>query len=108
MLGADIRRSVLSRNCVINSGAVIEECIIGQGVDIGENCRLRKVIVDAHNKIAAGTSIGFDAAADAEKYFRDPDSGVTVIGMPKIQLRKNLQIPGAYENIFRSPDEMGF
>jgi len=108
VLGAYVRRSVLSRNCVINPGSVIEECIIGQGVDIGENCRLRRVIVDAHNKIPSGTSIGFDPDSDAEKYFRDPDSGVIVLGMPKIQLRKKLQIPGSYENIFRTSEGMGF
>jgi glucose-1-phosphate adenylyltransferase len=108
VLGAYVRRSVLSRNCVINPGSVIEECIIGQGVDIGENCRLRRVIVDAHNKIPSGTSIGFDPVSDAEKYFRDPDSGIIVLGMPKIQLRKKLQIPGSYENIFRTSEGMGF
>jgi len=108
VLGAYVRKSVLSRNCVINPGSVIEECIIGQGVDIGENCRLRRVIVDAHNKIPSGTSIGFDPDSDAEKYFRDPDSGVIVLGMPKIQLRKKLQIPGSYENIFRTSEGMGF
>ena len=65
VLGAYVRKSVLSRNCVINSGSVIEETIIGQNVHIGENCRLRRVIVDAHNVIPNGTSIGFDPVADA-------------------------------------------
>ncbi len=108
ILGAYVRKSVLSRNCVIKSGAVVEECIIGQNVVVGENCRLRKVIVDAHNIIPAGTSIGFDPADDARKYHLDKDSGVVVLGMPKIQLRKKLNIPGSYEQLFRSPDEECF
>ena len=76
VLGAYVRKSVLSRNCIIHAGSVVEECIIGQGVEIGEDCRLRRVIVDAHNKIPAGTSIGFDPIADAERYHVDPASGI--------------------------------
>ncbi len=89
VLGAYVRKSVLSRNCVIHAGSVVEECIVGQGVEIGEDCRLRRVIVDAHNRIPAGTSIGFDPVADAERYHVDPASGIVVIGMPNIQLRKD-------------------
>ena len=107
VLGAYVRKSVLSRHCTINPGSVVEECIIGQGVEVGENCRLRRVIIDAHNKIPSGTSIGFDPEADAEKYFVDPSSGIVVIGMPNIQLRKKLQMPGSYNNMFRDPDDIG-
>lgn len=108
VLGAYVRKSVLSRNCVINPGAVVEECIIGQNVEIGEDCRLRKVIVDAHNTIPAGTSIGFDPVDDARRYHLDSESGIVVVGMPKIQLRKKLIIPGSYEQLFHSPDGTGF
>ncbi len=108
VLGAYVRKSVLSRNCVIKPGAVVEESIIGQNVEVGENCRLRRVIVDAHNIIPPGTSIGFDPVEDAQKYHLDPTSGIVVLGMPKIQLRKKLIIPGSYEQLFRSPDEIGF
>ena len=93
VLGAYVRKSVLSRNCIIHAGSVVEECIIGQGVEIGEDCRLRRVIVDAHNKIPAGTSIGFDPVADAERYHVDPASGIVVVGMPQIQLRKRRTRP---------------
>lgn len=108
VLGAYVRKSVLSRNCVINAGAIIEETIIGQNVNIGENCRLRRVIVDAHNNIPDGTSIGYDPEADAARYHVDPASGIVVVGMPKIQLRKKLQIPGAYEAMFRGDESSGF
>ncbi len=94
VLGAVVHRCVLSRNCVINPGSVVEESIIGQGVVIGENCKLRRVIVDSHNVIPPNTVIGYNADDDAEKYHLDKESGVVVVQMPKIQLRKNLQMPG--------------
>lgn len=94
VLGAVVHRCVLSRNCVINSGSVVEESIIGQGVVIGENCKLRRVIVDSHNVIPPNTVIGYNEDNDAERYHLDRESGVVVVPMPKIQLRKQLQAPG--------------
>ena len=102
VLGAYVRKSVLSRNCVINPGSVVEESIIGQNVEIGRDCRLRRVIVDAHNIIPPGTSIGFDLEEDAKLYHVDKASGIVVVGMPQIQLRKKLQMPGTYDELFRS------
>lgn len=107
VLGAYVRKSILSRHCTINPGAIVEGCILCQGVTVGENCRLHNVIIDAYNEIPANTSIGFDPEADAAKYHRDP-SGIVVIGMPNIQLRKQMEIPGSFEDIFRDHDSAGF
>jgi glucose-1-phosphate adenylyltransferase len=93
VLGAIVHRCVLSRHCVINPGSVLEECIIGQGVVIGENCKLRRAIVDSHNTIPSNTVIGYNADNDTEKYFVDKNSGIVVLQMPKIQLRKNVHMP---------------
>lgn len=98
VLGAYVHRSVLSRNCVINPGAVVEGSIIGQSVEVGENCRLRNVIIDAYNTIPPGTSIGFDKVSDAQNYHLDEESGIVVVGMPKIQLRKTMIVPGLFDN----------
>lgn len=98
VLGAYVHKSVLSRNCVINPGAVVEGCIIGQSVEVGENCRLRNVIIDAYNTIPPGTSIGFDRESDAQNYHLDEESGIVVVSMPKIQLRKTMIVPGLFEN----------
>ncbi|MDO5562990.1 MAG: glucose-1-phosphate adenylyltransferase [Synergistaceae bacterium] len=108
VLGAYVRKTVLSRGCVINPGAVVEECIIGQNVEVGRNCRLRKVIVDAHNTIPDGTSIGFDPEEDAKRYHVDKGTGIVVVGMPQIQLRKNLQLPGAFQKMFEAADGVSF
>jgi glucose-1-phosphate adenylyltransferase len=93
VLGAVVHRSILARSTLINPGAVLEECIIGQGVTIGENCKLRRVIVDAHNNIPPETIIGYDLDQDRKKYHVDEASGIVVIGMPVMQLRKDIEIP---------------
>lgn len=93
VLGAVVHRSILARSTLINPGAVLEECIIGQGVVIGENCKLRRVIVDAHNQIPRNTVIGYDIEEDRKRYHVDPATGIVVIGMPVMQLRKDIEIP---------------
>ncbi|WP_198471226.1 glucose-1-phosphate adenylyltransferase [Acetomicrobium sp. S15 = DSM 107314] len=93
VLGATVHRSVLSRNCVINPGAVLEDCIIGSNVMIGEGCKLRRVIVDSNNVIPPNTVIGYDPKADRERYYFDEDSGIVVIPMPPLKLRKDLKLP---------------
>ncbi|MFP4481535.1 MAG: glucose-1-phosphate adenylyltransferase [Thermovirgaceae bacterium] len=93
VLGAVVHRSILARSTLINPGAVLEECIIGQGVTIGENCKLRRVIVDAHNEIPPDTVIGYDLEEDRKKYYVDEASGIVVIGMPAMQLRKDIEVP---------------
>lgn len=100
VLGAYVHKSVLSRNCAIFAGSVVEGCIIGQGVEIGENCRLRNVIVDAYNKIPAGTCIGYDHKTDAEHYHLDTESGIVVVGMAKLQSRRR----SGSSDIFGSSD----
>jgi glucose-1-phosphate adenylyltransferase len=60
--------------------------------------------VDSHNVIPANTVIGYNSDTDAEKFHIDRDSGLVVVPMPKIQLRKNLQI---LDNS-RFDDEMTF
>ena len=72
---------------MIQPGAVVEESIIGQGVMIGENCQIRRAIVDAHNVIPPNTVIGYNPEVDAEHYTYDQESGVVVVSMPTIRLR---------------------
>ncbi|NLL37491.1 MAG: glucose-1-phosphate adenylyltransferase, partial [Fretibacterium sp.] len=71
ILGAHVSSSILSRNCVIQSGSVIDESIIGQSVVIGHNCRIKKTIIDSHNFVPDNTVIGEDPEEDARNYFVD-------------------------------------
>ncbi|MDR1740668.1 MAG: glucose-1-phosphate adenylyltransferase [Synergistaceae bacterium] len=89
ILGARVENSVLSRNCVIQPSSVVEESVIGQGVIIGRNCRIKRAIIDANNCLPDNTVIGEDPEADARLYTVDP-SGITVMGMPRIQYQQDV------------------
>lgn len=78
VVDANIRRSVIGRNVMIEHGAEIEECVILDGSVIGSKVRLRRVIADRFNVIQQGTEIGYDHAAD-RKHYPVTKSGLVVL-----------------------------
>ncbi|MBR5151514.1 MAG: glucose-1-phosphate adenylyltransferase, partial [Elusimicrobiaceae bacterium] len=94
-VGGKITNSLIGDGCVISPKAKIKNCVISEGVTIGEGaelegcvvmdhceikagCKLKKVIMDRFNTIAAKQTIGLDLEKDSQKYYIDP-SGIIVI-----------------------------
>jgi glucose-1-phosphate adenylyltransferase len=77
--GSRIHNSIIRREAVIEEGAEIDDCIIMDYVRVCRGARLRRVIVDRHNVIEAGDTIGFDPEADERRGFTVSEEGVTVI-----------------------------
>ncbi len=78
--GGTVTRCLLGPGVRINSYSNLEECILFNNVDIGRNCRLRRVIIDKGVRIPANTVIGFNPEED-KKRFVVTENGV--IAVPK-------------------------
>ncbi|HJU04679.1 MAG TPA: glucose-1-phosphate adenylyltransferase [Nitrospiraceae bacterium] len=78
IVDADIRRSVIGRNVIIESGAQLDECIILNDAVVGSKSKLRRVIADRFNVIPAGSEIGYNAAED-KKHFQVGSTGLVVL-----------------------------
>jgi glucose-1-phosphate adenylyltransferase len=76
--GAKVRRSIIRREVLIEEDVELDDCIIMDYSVIRRGARLRRVIVDRYNVIAAGSRIGYDLQRDAERHFVS-DSGIVVI-----------------------------
>lgn len=76
--GARISNSIIRREAVIEEDVVLDECIVMDYVRVCKGARLRRVIVDRHNIIEAGDTIGFDREKDSQRFTVSP-GGVTVI-----------------------------
>ena len=76
--GGSVQSCVLSPDVRINSYSEVEESILFSHVDVGRRCRIRRAIIDRDVHIPEGTTIGYDSAADRERYFVT-DSGITVV-----------------------------
>jgi glucose-1-phosphate adenylyltransferase len=82
--GGTVRNSVVGRNVRIHSYTLIEDSIILDWSEIGRGCRIRNAIIDKSNVIPSGTKIGYDLAADRERY-HVTDTGIVVL--PRAQRR---------------------
>jgi glucose-1-phosphate adenylyltransferase len=76
--GGSVKNSVLSPDVRVNSYSEVEDSILFSHVSVGRRCRIRKAILDRDVHIPEGTTIGFDAEADRQRYFVT-ESGITVV-----------------------------
>ncbi|MCK6602633.1 MAG: glucose-1-phosphate adenylyltransferase [Bacteroidetes bacterium] len=77
--GGTVLNSVLSYNVRVNSWAQVEDCVIFSDVEIGRHTRVRRCIIDKHNYLPHGISIGYDEQEDRKHYTVTP-GGIVVIG----------------------------
>jgi glucose-1-phosphate adenylyltransferase len=77
--GSTIRNSLLYSSVHVHSYSVIEESVLLRGSDVGEHCKLRRVIVDSECKVPAGLTIGYDKEQDIANGFRVTDKGITLV-----------------------------
>jgi glucose-1-phosphate adenylyltransferase len=76
--GGTVKNSVLSPDVRINSYCEVDDSILFSHVSVGRHCRIRRAIIDRDVHLPEGTTIGYDAEADRERYFVT-DSGITVV-----------------------------
>ncbi len=76
--GGIVKNSVLSPDVRVNSYSEVDDCILFSHVSVGRRCRIRKAILDRDVHIPEGTTIGYDAEADRQRYFVT-ESGITVV-----------------------------
>ena len=77
---ATVNRSVLGPGVRVGEQSMLDQAIVLPGARIGPRCRLRRVIVECDCSIPAGTVIGEDATADAERFTISPAGIVLVTG----------------------------
>jgi glucose-1-phosphate adenylyltransferase len=76
--GGTVRGSVLSPDVRVNSYSEVDASILFSHVNVGRHCRIRNAILDRDVEVPEGTEIGYDTAADKQKYFVT-ESGITVV-----------------------------
>jgi len=78
IIGGGVNHSILCPRVRIMDRAIVDSSILCDGVFVGEGSHLRNCIVDKDVQIPADTRIGFDLAADRER-FTVSENGVAVI-----------------------------
>jgi glucose-1-phosphate adenylyltransferase len=78
--GGLVRKSVLGRSVRVNTGAMVEGCVIMDNCDIGRRAKLKRAILDKNVRIPADTEVGYDFDADRARGWHVTESGIVVIG----------------------------
>jgi glucose-1-phosphate adenylyltransferase len=73
-----VKQSVLSPDVRVNSYSEVQDSILFSHVSVGRHCHVRRAILDRDVHIPEGTTIGFDAEADRQRYFVT-ESGITIV-----------------------------
>ena len=77
--GARVKHSLLFSNVKVHSYAEVTDSVILPEVDIGENARINRAIIDRGCTIEAGMIIGEDHDEDIKRGFRVTDNGVVLV-----------------------------
>ncbi len=77
--GARVDKSLLFSRVKVNLHSRVSESVILPNVEIGENCRISRAIIDRGAIIEAGTVIGEDRKADEDRGFRVTETGITLV-----------------------------
>ncbi|MCR4820019.1 MAG: glucose-1-phosphate adenylyltransferase [Elusimicrobiales bacterium] len=77
---SSLKRCILGNDVIIHEHCQLEDCIIMDACEIKAGTRMKKVIMDRFNTIAAKSVIGYNAEEDAQHYYIDPDG---IIVMPR-------------------------
>ncbi len=76
--GATIERSLLSLKVRVGKHSLIQDSVILPYVEIGENVKLKSVVVDMHCKIPDNFTAGINPAIDQQR-FHVTEQGITLI-----------------------------
>ncbi|MDX1515515.1 MAG: glucose-1-phosphate adenylyltransferase [Woeseiaceae bacterium] len=77
--GARIQGSLIFSRTRVHSYTTVRESVVLPDCDIGENCRIRRVIMDRGCRIPAGTVIGEDKDEDRRRGFRVTEKDITLV-----------------------------
>jgi len=66
--GGGVHHSILFPRVRVNDGAIVEDAILFEGVEVGAQAHVHHCIVDKGVRIPPGTEIGVDAEADRRRF----------------------------------------
>ena len=76
--GAVVKHSLLFSNVRVHSFSKVEDSVVLPDVTIGENCDIKRTIIDRGCIIPDGTVIGADVTKDRDRFYVSP-SGVVLV-----------------------------
>lgn len=77
--GASVRRSILAPSVHVHSWAQVDECVLGEGCEIGRGARVRRTVMDKFVTVDPGASIGYDLEHDRARGLVVTETGIVAV-----------------------------
>lgn len=77
--GATVKKSLLFSKVLVKSFSLVEESVLLPSVKIGNNCKIKRTIIDSGSHIPDGLVIGYDHEKDAANGFRITEKGIVLV-----------------------------
>jgi glucose-1-phosphate adenylyltransferase len=77
--GSTVRRSVLARRVRTHTGALVENSVLLDNVDIGRRCTVRNAIIDKNVVVPEGTDVGVNLDDDRARGLTVTPQGVVAV-----------------------------
>ena len=104
--GGTVTNSILFNSVDVHSYATVHNSILLNDVVVGEHCRIRNAIIDKHNMIPPGTSIGYDREEDSKHYLvTDLGPNAWLIVIPKDRHHLQMELPKSLEIGHKNDDD---
>ncbi|MGL1956328.1 MAG: glucose-1-phosphate adenylyltransferase [Colwellia sp.] len=87
--GATVRKSQLFSKVLVRSYSLVEESVLLPKVKIGNNCKIKRAIVDSGTHIPDGLEIGYNRNNDIANGFRITEKGIVLVTRDMIEALKN-------------------
>ena len=78
LAGGMARNSIIGRGCRIHTGAVVEDSVLFDNVDVGRHAKVRRAILEKNVRISESTRVGYDPESDRKAY-HVTDTGIVVV-----------------------------
>jgi glucose-1-phosphate adenylyltransferase len=76
--GGKVIQSVLGRGVRVHTGALVDECVIFDGCDIGRRAKIKRAIIDKNVRVPEDALIGYDLEKDRQFHYVT-ESGIVVV-----------------------------
>jgi len=99
--GARVRRTMVCRGVCIEDNAEVEDCVLMPGVHVGRGAKLRRAIIDQGVDVMPGSTVGWDADRDHERFVVSPGGITVVVGTAVLPTPRSFSFPVGEDRTYR-------
>jgi ADP-glucose pyrophosphorylase len=92
---------MVCRGVCIEDNAEVDDCVLMPGVHVGRGAKLRRAIIDQGVEVMPGSTVGWDADRDHERFVVSPGGVTVVVGTAVLPTPRSFSFPVGEDRTYR-------